>query len=102
MCNAFLEGRCTRGSACSYAHSESERVASASGVPRRDMKITEDLRLAEKRKAMMYNGRSPSPVPMSKSQRTIRNDDASRPLPYIAPSRSTGRKDGSRVDENEL
>ena len=102
MCNAFLEGRCTRGSACSYAHSEAERVASASGVPRRDMKVTEDLRLAEKRKALMqHGGRSPSPAPASKSQRTTRQtDDSSKPLPYMAPSR---RKDGgSRVDENEL
>ena len=104
MCNAFLEGRCSRGAGCSYAHSEAERVASASGVPRRDIKITEDLRLAEKRKAMMQHGRSPSPAPAPKTLRTSRHDDtaSSKPLPYIAPSRKSGRRDGSRVDENEL
>jgi len=103
MCNLFLEGRCSRGNACSYAHSESERVAFASGVPRRDMKVTEDLRLAEKRKAMMSSSTSRrSPSPPSKR----RNDgyQASKPLPYIPPSSSGVRRraDGSRIDETEL
>jgi hypothetical protein len=52
LCNAFLEGRCNRGAGCSYAHSETERVAPGTGVVRRDVKGTQDLRLAAKMEVM--------------------------------------------------
>ena len=108
MCNAFLEGRCTRGAGCSYAHSESERVAFASGVVRRDVKSSEDVRLAEKRKAMARTrGRS--------SSRSRSRDDArpaararpaqpagQKPLPYIPPPRAGATRPGSRINEDEL
>ena len=49
LCQAFMEGRCARGVACNYAHSEEERQAFAGqGVVKRDIRASEDIRLAAK------------------------------------------------------
>ena len=49
MCQLFTEGRCTRGVGCNYAHSEEERQAySSQGVVKRDIRTSDDIRLAAK------------------------------------------------------
>jgi hypothetical protein len=49
LCQAFMEGRCARGVACNYAHSDEERQAFAGqGVVKRDIRASEDIRLAAK------------------------------------------------------
>ena len=105
LCNAFLEGRCTRGAACTYAHTETERTAYATGVPRRDIRATQDLRMAAKKEAQggRRKSRSRSPVRARVEVADRHLPAASKPLPYIPPPRSsttTTRKD--RIDENEL
>ena len=104
MCNAFLEGRCTRGAGCSYAHAETERTSFVTGVPRRDIRATQDLRLAEKQKALArYMGSSSSDSSRSPSpKRTEKLPITSKPLPYIPPTRVVVAEKGNRIDENEL
>jgi hypothetical protein len=59
MCQAFLEGRCSRGVACNYAHSEAERSAYASqGVVKREVRSSEDVRLAAKAEMQRTRSRS--------------------------------------------
>lgn len=90
MCHAFMEGRCTRGSACSYAHSEAERMAHANGVVKRDVKATEDVRLAEKRKALARaRARSDS---RSRSRDRTDTRRETKPLPYIPTSREEAKR----------
>jgi hypothetical protein len=67
------------------------------------MKVTEDLRLAEKRKAMMSVGGRRSPSPPPKSSRSEPTGHHAKPLPYIPSSKpGANRPDGSRIDETEL
>ena len=90
ICHAFMEGRCTRGAACSYAHSEAERMAHAHGVVKRDVKATEDVRLAEKRKALA-RARARSDSRSRSGDRTDTRTNT-KPLQYIPTSREEAKR----------
>lgn len=73
MCNAFIDGRCSRGASCNYAHSEAERLSFSSGVVKRDVKSSQDIRMAAKMEARdRSSSRSRS---RSRTRRRRRSDD---------------------------
>jgi hypothetical protein len=76
ICNAFLDGRCTRGAGCNYAHSEAERLSFSSGVVKRDVKSSQDIRLAAKMEARdRSSSRSRSRSRTRRSRRRKSSDD---------------------------
>lgn len=107
MCNAFLEGRCSRGAGCSYAHTEVERAEYATGVvPRRDIRGTQDLRMAEKLKAVKqrYDSSDDDAPPKRARTKSPKREPeviriAAKPLPYIPPPRAATKQG---IDEAEL